>query len=104
MQLAGPNHLVQLPLQADDLIVDRPTVALDLGFPRAADKAETAALPFQVGPGADQTGPLIAQRRKLDLQHTFAGPGTVGEDLKDQRGAVQKLDAPSLLQIALLHR
>ncbi len=96
MQRARLDHLAKLALEAHDLIVDGAAVAFDLGFPRAADKAKTAALAFKVGPGADQAGALIGQGGKFDLQHALARAGAVGEDFQDQRGAVQKLDPPGL--------
>ncbi len=41
---------------------------------------------------------------KLDLQRAFLGARPAPEDLKDQPGPVDDLDAPFLLQIALLNR
>ena len=103
MQFTRLDHPVKLALQPDHLIVDGAAVGLKLGFPRAADKAKATALAFKVGPGAHQPCALIAERRKFDLQHPFAGAGAVGEDLQDQRGPVKQLDPPLLFQIALLH-
>ena len=104
MQLAGFHHLVELALQPDHLIVNRAAVGLDLGFPRATNKAKATTLAFKVGPGADEAGALIRQRGEFHLQHAFAGAGAVGENLQDQTGSVQKLDAPFLFQISLLNR
>ena len=104
MQFACLYDTIQLLLQADDLIVNRPSIAFDLGFAGASDKTETAALTFQMGPGADKAGALIAECGQFNLQNTFAGPGAVGKDFKDQTGPVKQLDVPFLLQIALLHR
>ncbi len=104
VQFARLHHLLKLALQLHHLLVDGAAVALDLRLTRAADEAEAAALAFKVGPGADKAGPLVGQRRQFHLQHALAGAGAVGEDLQDQAGAVEKLDAPFLFQIALLDR
>ena len=42
--------------------------------------------------------------RQLHLQAAFAGGGPFAEDFENERGAVQHLGVPGLLQIALLHR
>ena len=104
MQGAGADHAVKLTAQADHLVVDGAAVSLDLRLAGAADEAEAAALPFEVGPRAHQPRPLIAERGQFDLQHAFAGAGAVGEDFEDEPGPVQDLDVPFLFQIALLHR
>ena len=103
VQFAGLHDLVQLTPQLGHLLIDGAAVGLDLRLARTAHKAKATALPFQVGPGAHQTGPLIGQRRQFDLQHAFAGGGPVGEDFEDQAGAVQQFDLPRLFQIALLY-
>ena len=46
---------------------------------------------------------MVRQRRQFHLQHAFTGARAVSENLKDQAGSVQQLDAPFLFQIALLH-
>ena len=104
MQGAGLADGFQLAFQADHMIVDGAAVGFHLGLTGSADKAEAAALAFEMGPGANEAGALIAEGRQFDLQHAFAGAGAVGKDFEDQAGAVQQFDAPFLFQIALLHR
>jgi hypothetical protein len=104
VQAARLHDLGQLPPEPRDRLVDGAPVGLDLRLAGAAHEAEAAALAFKVGPGAHQPRALVAERGKLHLQHTFAGARAVGKDLQDQAGAVQKLAAPGLFEVALLHR
>ena len=104
VQLAGLHDLSQLPLQADDGVINRAPVGLDLGFAGTAHKAAAAALSFQVGPTADKPGFLIGQMRQINLQHPFAGARPFPENLQDQRRAIQHLKLPGLFQIPLLDR
>ncbi len=45
----------------------------------------------------------MAQLREFHLQLAFMGPGPLGEDVQDQRGAVQHPALAPLLDVALLH-
>src|SRR5690606_4396008 len=104
VQAAGPADPLQLLLQPHDALDDQPAVHLDLPLARAAHEAGSAALPLQVGPGADEPRALVAERGELDLQLAFPGAGALAEDLQDQAGAVDDLAVEALLQVALLHR
>ena len=104
VQLARLHHLVELPAQAHQLVVDGPPVGLDLRLARPAHEAQPAALALQVGPGAHQARALVGQRGHFHLQHALAGGGAVRENLEDQPGAVEDLHPPGLFQVALLHR
>jgi hypothetical protein len=57
-----------------------------------------------MGPRPDQPRALIGERRQLDLQAAFMGPGASAKDFEDEAGAVDDLGLPLPLEIALLHR
>ena len=99
------HHAFELFLDLVDALADQAAVGFDLAFAGAAEKAEAAALAFEMGPAAcTRRGTLIGQMRELDLQPAFARLRALAEDFQDQRGAVEHLGAPGLLQIALLYR
>ena len=54
VQAAGAAHLLQILLQPHDALADQPAVGLDLRLAGAAEEAEAAALPLQMGPGPHQ--------------------------------------------------
>src|SRR5580698_561460 len=104
MQFAGPFDLGQLVFDLGEPLVDQAAVGLDLRLAGAAEEAEAAALAFQMCPRAYQPSLLISQMRVLDLQRAFPSACSPPKDFKDQAGAVDDLGAPSLFEIALLHR
>ena len=104
MQAARAGHRCEFPPQPHDPFVDPPPVHLELRFAGAADEPQPAALPLQMRPAADQAAALIGQRRQLHLQAPFPRARPRAEDLKDQGGPVQHLDAPRAFEIALLDR
>ena len=104
VQRAGALDVVELAAQPGDALADQPAVDFELAFARSAEKAETAALAFEMGPGPHQPRALVRQCRQLDLQPAFMGAGARAEDLEDQAGAVDDLGLPAPFEIALLHR
>ena len=91
-------------LQPGDALADQPAVDFELALARAAEKAEPAALAFEMGPGPHQPRALVGQRRQLDLQAALMGARARAEDFEDQAGAVDDLGLPAPFEIALLHR
>ena len=96
-------QLGQARAQGFDTLADQPAVGLELGFARAA-QADTALLPFQVSPAANQTRGQVLQLRQFHLQLALVGGGALGENVEDQAGAVQHPDLQALFQVALLGR
>src|SRR5262245_7759389 len=104
MEAARAAHVLQLFANAVDAFADDAAVGLDLGLARAAEKAEAAALAFEMRPRPDQPALLVDEVGKLDLQAPFPRPRAPAEDLEDESGAVQHLGAPCRFEVALLHR
>ena len=103
MQAACPPHLIQFALEPHNAVPDQPPVNFDLALTRPAQKAEAAALAFQVRPGPHKPRALIFQMRQFHLQAAFARPRPFAENLQDQPRAINHLAAPGAFQIALLH-
>ena len=60
------------------------------------------AQPLEVGPQPAHPGEVVLQLRELDLQLALGGVGVVGEDVEDDRRAVDHGHPERLLQVALL--
>src|SRR5215813_7484237 len=104
MQSPRPSGGIELALQSGYALADDPPVHFELAFAWAAEKAETAALTLQMGPGAHETGSLISQRRQFDLQSALVGARPCAEYFQDQARPIDDLGSPTPLEIALLHR
>jgi hypothetical protein len=104
MQIPRSSGRVEVSLQLGNALADEPPVDFELAFAWAAEEAKPAALALEMCPGAHQTGPLIGQRRQLDLQAALMGAGPLAENLKDQARPVDDLGLPAPFEIALLHR
>ena len=55
-------------------------------------------------PKAPHPGKVVLELRKLDLELALGRSGVVGEDVEDDRGAIDHRPAGSLLEVALLAR
>ena len=104
MQAARAFHVFELLADLDDALADQAAVGFDLGFAGTAEEAEAAALALKMGPASDQPAALIGEMGELDLQAPFPRLRAFAEDFQDERGAIEHLRVPRLLQIALLHR
>ena len=102
MQAAGAADLIEFAAQLCHPVADQAAIGFDLGFARAAQKAEAAALAFKVSPAAHQSPGLIVKMRQLHLQAPFGSRCAFAENFKDQPGAVDHLALQLLLKIALL--
>ena len=84
--------------------MDVPAVVFQLAFARAAPGARAAAtaaaLAAQRLAQPLQPGQPVAQQGQLGLQLAFPGHGPAAEDLQDQHGPVQHLDAQGIAQVA----
>ena len=88
---AGAGDLLELLPELGHAVADQPAVGLDLGLAGAAEEAEAAALPLEVGPAPHQPARLIVEMGELDLQPALRGRRPLAEYLEDQAGAVDHL-------------
>src|SRR5262249_29689227 len=103
LQAAMHLHTLELSANLHDLPADDPPVGVELGLARAPG-ADAAAQTLEVGPLPDQSRQEIRELRQLDLQLALGGARALGEDVEDQCGPVDDLDAERLGDIALLDR
>ena len=80
---------------------DDPAVLFELLLARAPD-ADPALVARQVGPHPLQPGHRVLELRQLDLEVGLVGPRPGGEDVEDDLGPVDHLDAQELLQVPRL--
>src|SRR5208337_5535923 len=86
VKAAGALDDAKLALDCVDTLADRAPVRLNLRFAGTAEKAEAAALPFQMRPGAHKPALLIGQPRQLHLQPAFFASRPVREDFENEPG------------------
>src|SRR5690606_27806452 len=102
--VAVAGHLTQVGLQLVDPAQDPAPVDLELGLTGATASAEAAAgatgLLGQRPALAPQPGQAVAVHGQLDLGLALLAGGVLGEDVEDDRGAVDGGAAELLLQVA----
>src|SRR6516165_9681679 len=104
---AGADAL-ELALERRDPVTGQPPVSLDLSLARSArpDAAVDTAGPetLEVGPQPPHPGQVVLELGQLDLKLALGRVGVGGEDVEDDRGAVDHRQAQRLLEVALLAR
>jgi hypothetical protein len=101
--LGGPGlgEALQLALEPVHASLDAAPVDLELGLARAAG-ADAAGLLAELDAATAETREPVAQLRQLHLHHALLAPGVLGEDVEDQRHAVDDVAPELLLEVALL--
>ena len=92
---AAPERRDAVPCQA--------AVRLDLRLARAPG-ADAGAEPLEVRPEAAHAGEVVLELGQLDLELALRRAGVVGEDVEDDRRAVDHRHVELLLHVALLAR
>ena len=91
-----------------DAVAREAAVGLDLGLARSAgaDAAVHAsrAQPLEVGPEPAHAREVVLELGELDLELALGRAGVVGEDVEDDRRAVDHRHVELLLEVALLAR
>lgn len=96
-----PRKLLHFRAQVVQTPANAPAADFQLRFARAA-RPDAAAQARQRHAFANQPRQLIAQLRHLHLQFSRTRLGALGENIQNQRGSVDDLDAAEILQIANL--
>src|SRR5262249_58209342 len=80
-------HALELALELLHALADHATVGLELRLARAP-RTDAAAEALEMLPLADEPWQQICELRELDLQLALRAPCALGEDVEDERGAV----------------
>src|SRR5260370_35321140 len=94
VELARALDLAEFHLDARDALFDHAPIGLDLRLTGPAEKAEAAALAFEMCPGAHEPALLVGQMRELDLYRPFPGAGPPAKDYEATSGAIGHLASP----------
>src|SRR5450631_2964255 len=78
-----------------------PAVDLELGLARTP-RADPRTLLAELQTATPQAGQAIAQLRELDLHRALLARRVLGEDVEDERDAIDHIDREQLLEVALL--
>ena len=103
LQATTLARLLDSPPQQRDAIARQATVGLELRLARTAG-TDAATKALKVVPHAAHTGQLVLELGELDLKLAFCRMGVAGEDVQDQRCAVDHADRETVLEIPLLRR
>ena len=96
-----PDYL-KLTFYTGDSVLHTPAVGFKLGFTFTTTHADTAFLEGQVAPKACQPREQVLQLREFDLELALARASALGENVKDERGAIEDFAIKYTLQIAAL--
>lgn len=94
-------QLLEPGLERLDTLTDQPAVRFELRFARTA-QANTALLPFQVSPRANEPCRQILQLCEFDLQFAFVAAGALRKDVEDEARAVHHAAVEREFEIAPL--
>ena len=95
---------LEVALNLVDTLANFPAIDLELAFALAAAHADAALLPRQVSPEPRQPRQQMVQLRQLHLQLALARAGALGEDVENQRGAIEDFALENLFKVAALGR
>ena len=99
---------VERALEARDARLDAATVDFELRLTgtavadQSAACATAGALLAELEAATAQTREAVAELRQLHLHHALLAARVLGEDVEDQRDAVDDVDLEQLLEVALL--
>src|SRR5437763_10212325 len=101
--MTSARQVTQLTLELGDAPQQAPAVDFELGLARAPrpDSARLLAEGLAPPPKPRQA---VAQQGQLDLGPPLLGVGVLGEDVEDDRRAVDRRAPEQLLQVATLGR
>src|SRR5580765_6309834 len=97
----APDYF-KVPLDSRNAILHATAVGFQLRFTFTTAHADATLLPRQVAPKAGQTRQQMLQLRQLNLKFAFTGPRALGENIQDERGAVEHLAVEDFFQVAAL--
>ena len=95
-------HDFEVARNVGDAILHPAAVGFQLRFTFTAAHADAALLPRQVAPEPRQARQQMLQLRQLDLELALACAGALGEDVQNERRAVEDLAVKGGLQVAAL--
>ena len=98
---AGRREADEVALELLHAAQQAPAIDLELGLARTAG-ADARTLLAQLETAAAQARQPVAQLRELDLHRALLARRVLGEDVEDQRDAIDDVDREQLLEVALL--